>query len=200
MPLKCPSSIAMLNLDPWFPIQPDLMAWVIWPIPINGDFSSSLFFHPSLIVILEKRNFSESFPFFVNPFLLSYLGPEGQFHRAHRMLQGGSSAASPSALWRPLEFLVEEVVQEELEVKDVEFEEDHMEVVRLVMNPYQLSGSGVNPCQVQGRRRYWSLWPSLRVGQGRGVRCDSVLVLELELLPPRLGCLLPVDSELVFFL
>ena len=55
------------------------------------------------------------------------------------MLQGGSSAASPSALWRPLEFLVKEPVKEELDeweatleklkVKDVEFEEDHMEVV-----------------------------------------------------------------------
>ena len=80
------------------------------------------------------------------------------------MLQGGLSVASLSALWRPLEFLVEEAVQEELdgweatieklEVKDVKFEEDHMEVVRLLMNPHKLLGSGVNPYQVQGGRMY----------------------------------------------
>ena len=34
---------------------------------------------------------------------------------------------------------------EKLEVKDIELEEDHIEVVQLVMNPYQLSGSGQTP-------------------------------------------------------
>ena len=66
----------------------------------------------------------------------------------------------PFALWRPLELLVEEAeelvewenVMEKLEVEDVEFEEDRMEVVRLVVNHHQLSRSGVNP--YQGGRRY----------------------------------------------
>ena len=80
------------------------------------------------------------------------------------MSQGGSSIASPSAPWEPSEFLVEEAVQKEQdeweatmersEVKDVEFEEDHIEVVWLVKNPHQLSRSGVNPHQVQGGQRY----------------------------------------------
>ena len=71
------------------------------------------------------------------------------------MSQGGSLAASPSTLWRPPKFLVEKALQEKrnereapmekLEVNDVEFKDDHMEVVRLVRNPHQLSRSRVNP-------------------------------------------------------
>ena len=41
-----------------------------------------------------------------------------------------------------------------LEVKDMEFKEDCMEVVRLVVNHHQLSSSGVHPYQVQGGHMY----------------------------------------------
>ena len=58
--------------------------------------------------------------------------------------------ALPFVLWRPPEFLVEreeelaewETTMVKLEVKDVEFEEDRVEVVRLVVNCHQLSSSG----------------------------------------------------------
>ena len=98
-------------------------------MPINGDFSSSPFLHPSLSVILENKIFSKSFPFLADLFLLSHFGPKGQLRRVNGMLQGRSSATSPSVPWRPPKFLAEKAVQEELEVKDVEFEEDHMVVV-----------------------------------------------------------------------
>ena len=68
------------------------------------------------------------------------------------MTQGDSPMALPFALWRPPEFVVEEeeLVEWEtstvkLEVEDVEFEDDRMEVVRFVVNHHQLSSSGVDP-------------------------------------------------------
>ena len=64
------------------------------------------------------------------------------------MLRDSLSVVSPFSLWRPLELLVEETMQEELEVKDVEFEEGCMEVAQFLVNPYQLPRSWVNPCQV----------------------------------------------------
>ena len=70
------------------------------------------------------------------------------------MLQGGSSAGLCFALWRTSKSRVEEVVQEKLEVKDVEFEEGRMEVVWLVVNHHKLSRSWVSPCQLQGGHSY----------------------------------------------
>ena len=98
----------------------------------KGGLSSFLFLHLSFTVTLEKKtceNFLRLFPFFVDPLFLSYFSPDWQFNHDRGMLRGGSPAASPFSLWRPLELLVEETMQEELEVKDVEFEEDRMEVV-----------------------------------------------------------------------
>ena len=62
----------------------------------------------------------------------------------------------------PPEFLVEgaeelarrETVVLKLKVKDVEFEEDYVEVVQLVVNHHQLSSSRVDPYRVQGDCRY----------------------------------------------
>ena len=67
------------------------------------------------------------------------------------MMAGRLSMVLLFALWRPLEFLVEEAEELDewetamvkLEVEDVEFEEDHVEVVWLVVNHHQLSSSGV---------------------------------------------------------
>ena len=47
-----------------------------------------------------------------------------------------------------------ETAMAELEVKDVEFEGDRVEVVQLVVNPYQIHSSGVDPYQVQGGCRH----------------------------------------------
>ena len=102
--------------------------------------TSFLLFSPSLIHCrFQKENFLISFLFFADPPFLSYFGLDWWFHRVCGMLQGGSLAASPLALRRPLKLLVEEAVQEELdeqeaameklEVEDVEFEKGHMEVV-----------------------------------------------------------------------
>ena len=63
------------------------------------------------------------------------------------MLRGGSPAASPFSLWRPLELLVEETMQEELEVKEMEFEEDRMEVVRWWWIPTNSRGVGWVPAK-----------------------------------------------------
>ena len=43
------------------------------------------------------------------------------------------------------EFVGRETAMEKFEVKDVEFEEDHLEVVRLIVNPHYLHSSGVDP-------------------------------------------------------
>ena len=60
------------------------------------------------------------------------------------MTRGGFSVTLPFALRRPLEFMVEGVEEfaerqitiEKFEVKDVEFKEDRLEMVRLTMNPH----------------------------------------------------------------
>ena len=98
----------------------------------------------------QKENFLRPFPFFTGPLFLSYLGPNWRFCHVRGMLQGDSPSASPFALWRPPELLVEEAVQEKQDEwkASMEFEEDHMDVVRLVVNPHQLSGSEANPRQV----------------------------------------------------
>ena len=78
------------------------------------------------------------------------------------MTRGDSPMALSFALWRLPESLVErveelaewETAMEELEVKDVEFEEDRVEVVQLVVNHHQLPSNGVDPYQVQGGCRY----------------------------------------------
>ena len=62
----------------------------------------------------------------------------------------------PFTLRRPPEFPVKGVeelaewktMMEKLEVKDVEFEEDRVEVVRLVVNPHQIHSSGVDPYRI----------------------------------------------------
>ena len=66
-----------------------------------------------------------------------------RFCCGHGMTRRDSLIIILFAIWRPPEFLVEaveqlaerETVMEKFEVKDVEFEEDHMEVVRLAVNP-----------------------------------------------------------------
>ena len=89
-----------------------------------------------------------------------------------------------------------------LEVKDVEFKENRVKVVRLMVNHHQLSRSKLDPNQVQGGRKYRGLQPGLQVGLGHGVRCNPVLdfevvlVLEVELLPTRPDRLLPLSTAL----
>ena len=69
------------------------------------------------------------------------------------MMQGNSPTILLFSLWKPFELLVEEAEElvrwettmEKLEVKDMEFEKDRIEVVRLVVNHHQLSRSGVDP-------------------------------------------------------
>ena len=78
------------------------------------------------------------------------------------MTQGDSLMALPSNLGRPPEFLiggVEELVEREtamteLKVKDVEFKEDRVEVVRLVVNPHQIHSNRVDPYRAQGGHRH----------------------------------------------
>ena len=63
--------------------------------------------------------------------------PDWRFSQGHEMTRGDSPMAQPFALQRPPKFLVEwaeelakrEITMAELEVKDVEFEEDRVEVV-----------------------------------------------------------------------
>ena len=123
------------------------------------------------------------------------------FCSGHEMTWGDSSTTLSFALWRPLDFFIEgveelvewEAVVAELEVKDVEFDEDRVEVVQFAVNLHQLQSSGVDPYWIQGGCRHWGLWPSLRLGLwpslGRGVRykpisdLEEVLVLEVKLLP-----------------
>ena len=60
------------------------------------------------------------------------------------MIRGGLLVTFPSALGRPPEFMAEEATEfirwkttmEKFKVYDVEFEEDHLEVVRLTANPH----------------------------------------------------------------
>ena len=62
----------------------------------------------------------------------------------------------PFAVWRPLKFLVERAeelaeqwtVKVKFEIKDVEFKEDRMEVVRLAVNPPKIHDNGVDPYQI----------------------------------------------------
>ena len=80
-------------------------------------------------------------------------GPDWRFSWGHGMTRGYSPMAPSFVLWRPPEFLVEgaeelaeqETTMIELEIKDVEFEEDHVEVVWWVVNPHQIHNSGVDP-------------------------------------------------------
>ena len=66
---------------------------------------------------------------------------------------GASSPGPLSTLGRPLKFLIEvaeelaerETIMTEFGFKDMEFEEDRVEVVWLVVNPHQLHSSGVDP-------------------------------------------------------
>ena len=70
------------------------------------------------------------------------------------MTGGGSlMIILPFIVWRIPEFLVEgaeelverETAMEKFEVKDVEFEEDRVEVVWLAVNPPQIRSNGVDP-------------------------------------------------------
>ena len=80
-------------------------------------------------------------------------GLDGQFRWGYEKTRDNSLMTLPFALWRPPEFLVVgaeglaewESVMEKFEVKDVEFEEDYVEVIRLTVNPLQIHSSGVDP-------------------------------------------------------
>ena len=79
----------------------------------------------------------------VEHFPFGIFGFDWRLHRGHGMTRGGSLMILPFAVWSPLEFLakgVEELAEWEtvtvkFEVEDVEFEEDCVKVVRLVVNP-----------------------------------------------------------------
>ena len=70
--------------------------------------------------------------------------PDWRFSQGHRTTRGDSQMAQLSTLGRPLEFLIKGVgelaerdaTMIELEVKDMEFEEDRVEVVWLVVKPH----------------------------------------------------------------
>ena len=75
------------------------------------------------------------------------------------MTRGGVLTILPFDVWRPSEFLVEKAeelpelalrgaMKVKFGVEDVEFEEDHVEVVWLAMNPPQIHGSRVDPCPI----------------------------------------------------
>ena len=60
VPLESPLSIARYNLDPWFPIEHDLIVWVSWLTPINEDFFPP-FFPIFYSLSLLKKIFSYAF-------------------------------------------------------------------------------------------------------------------------------------------
>ena len=71
-------------------------------------------------------------------------GLDWQLCRGDEITGAGYLTSLPFVVWRAPEFLVEraeewgaerETVMVKFEVKDVEFEEDHVEVVRLAVNP-----------------------------------------------------------------
>ena len=74
---------------------------------------------------------------------IGIIGFDWRFCCGHGMTWGSSLVILPFVVLRPPELLVEgveelvewEIMMEKFEVKDVEFEENHVEVVRLAVNP-----------------------------------------------------------------
>ena len=83
-------------------------------------------------------------------------GFDWRLRHGHGITWGSSLTSLLFTVWRPSEFLVEraeelaelETVMVKFEVKDVKFEENYVEVIRLVVNPPQIHNSRVDPYQI----------------------------------------------------
>ena len=105
-------------------------------MPINRRLPFLVFPHLHLQSPSKKEKLLNFFSSMVEHFSCGTSGPNWQFSRSHWMTRGDSPMAPPSTLGRPPEFLIkgaeelaeQETAMTELEVKDMEFEEDRVEV------------------------------------------------------------------------